>query len=60
MVLSGFKSSFLPFHEKQAYLRHASAELARYDDEGRLHTDSPSPISHGNGSSVHTSAGSAR
>src|SRR5262245_28430824 len=29
MVLSGFKSSFLPFHEKQAYIRHASAQLAR-------------------------------
>jgi adenosine deaminase len=36
MVLGGFKSSFLPFHEKQAYLRHTSAELARYDDDGRL------------------------
>jgi adenosine deaminase len=39
MVLSGFKSSFLPFHEKQAYLRRTSAELARYDDDGRLQGD---------------------
>jgi adenosine deaminase len=39
MVLSGFKSSFLPFHEKQAYLRRTSAELGRYDDDGRLHGD---------------------
>jgi adenosine deaminase len=41
MVLGGFKSSFLPFHEKQAYLRHASAELSRYDDDGRLIGDGP-------------------
>jgi adenosine deaminase len=42
MVLGGFKSSFLPFHEKQAYLRHASVELSRYDDEGRLRAE-PAP-----------------
>ncbi|MEN9580122.1 MAG: hypothetical protein RJA70_3131 [Pseudomonadota bacterium] len=34
MVLSGFKSSFLPFHEKRAMLRRVAAELARYDDNG--------------------------
>jgi adenosine deaminase len=34
MVLAGFKSSFLPFHEKQALMREVSAELARYDDHG--------------------------
>jgi adenosine deaminase len=33
IVLAGFKSAFLPFHEKQVYLRRASAELARYDDQ---------------------------
>jgi adenosine deaminase len=32
MVLSGFKSSFLPFHEKQALMRRVAQELARYDD----------------------------
>jgi len=38
IVLAGFKSSFLPFHEKQALLRRASAELAAYDDvTGELH-----------------------
>jgi len=35
MVLAGFKSSFLPFHEKQVYLRRVGAELARFDDAGR-------------------------
>jgi adenosine deaminase len=32
IVLSGFKSSFLPFHEKQALLRRTANELALYDD----------------------------
>jgi adenosine deaminase len=40
MVLAGFKSSFLPFHEKQAYLRHVGAELGRYDDQGNRRADS--------------------
>lgn len=39
MVLSGFKSSFLPFNEKQVYLRRVNAELSRYDDNGRLRAD---------------------
>jgi len=34
IVMAGFKSSFLPFHERQAYLRRAGQELARFDDEG--------------------------
>jgi adenosine deaminase len=36
MILSGFKSSFQPFHEKQAQLRKVASELARYDDCGVL------------------------
>jgi adenosine deaminase len=36
MILAGFKSSFQPFHEKQAMLRRVSAELDRYDDRGGL------------------------
>jgi adenosine deaminase len=36
MILSGFKSSFQPFHEKQAILRRVAAELDRYDDAGQL------------------------
>jgi adenosine deaminase len=34
MIMAGFKSSFLPFHERQEYLRRVGQELARYDDEG--------------------------
>jgi adenosine deaminase len=36
MILSGFKSSFQPFHEKQAALRRVGAELDKYDDDGVL------------------------
>ena len=36
MIVAGFKSSFQPFHEKQAQLRKVVAELCRYDDAGNL------------------------
>jgi adenosine deaminase len=36
MIVSGFKSSFRPFHEKQAALRRVVAELDRYADDGSL------------------------
>jgi adenosine deaminase len=36
MIVAGFKSSFQPFHEKQAMLRRVSSELSRYDDAGAL------------------------
>jgi len=45
MILAGFKSSFQPFHEKQAMLRRVSVELARYDDAGVMRaTLSPPPF----------------
>jgi adenosine deaminase len=34
MIMAGFKSSFLPFHERQGYLRRVGQELARFDDDG--------------------------
>ncbi|HEX2736308.1 MAG TPA: adenosine deaminase [Polyangiaceae bacterium] len=34
LVLAGFKSSFLPFHEKRALIRRVKAELQQYDDNG--------------------------
>lgn len=34
MIQAGFKSAFLPFHDKQAAMRSVAAELARYDDRG--------------------------
>ena len=33
IVISGFKSAFLPFHVKQQYLRHVSEELATFGDD---------------------------
>lgn len=39
LVTAGFKSAFLPFHDKQAALRKVSQELARYDDQGRPTAD---------------------
>jgi adenosine deaminase len=43
MILAGFKSSFQPFHEKQAMLRRVAAELDRYDDAGVTRTPSAAP-----------------
>jgi adenosine deaminase len=40
MIMAGFKSSFLPFHERQNYLRRVGQELARFDDEGNPRTPS--------------------
>ncbi|MBL4687425.1 MAG: adenosine deaminase [Nannocystaceae bacterium] len=39
VILNGFKSAFLPFHEKRRYLEAISAELARYTAE-KLNVDS--------------------
>jgi adenosine deaminase len=36
IILAGFKSSFQPFHERQAQLRRVAHELSRYDDSGAL------------------------
>jgi adenosine deaminase len=43
MIVAGFKSSFQPFHEKQALLRKVVAELFRYDDAGNLRDGAASP-----------------
>src|SRR6478609_3999621 len=43
MLLAGVKSSFQPFHEKQASMRRVAAELERYDDDGSLKA-APLPI----------------
>lgn len=36
IVIAGFKSAFLPFHDKQAAVRKVAAELAAYDDAGNF------------------------
>ncbi len=43
MIVAGFKSSFQPFHEKQAALRRVGVELDKYDDNGALRSVS-SPL----------------
>jgi adenosine deaminase len=43
IIVAGFKSSFQPFHEKQAMLRKVTAELDRYDDDGQLKAISATP-----------------
>jgi adenosine deaminase len=45
IIVSGFKSAFRPFHEKQAALRRVTAEIERFDDDGRLRPDAPTPSS---------------
>jgi adenosine deaminase len=42
IVLAGFKSSFLPFHVKQEYLRRASIELQRFKEDGTIDEVAPS------------------
>src|SRR4051812_482430 len=44
MILAGFKSSFQPFHEKQAMIRRVIAELERYDDDGVQQAPSAAPV----------------
>jgi adenosine deaminase len=34
MIVAGFKSAFLPFHDKQAALRRVTAELAEFNEQG--------------------------
>lgn len=36
IILSGFKSAFLPFHDKQAILRRVNRELSQRGDLGKL------------------------
>ena len=43
LIISGFKSSFQPFHERQAQLRRVARELARYDANGAVRAESIPP-----------------
>ena len=40
MIMAGFKSSFLPFHERRGHLRRVGQELARFDDDGNARVPS--------------------
>ncbi len=41
LIVAGFKSSFLPFHIKQGYLRHLSQDLPRFSEDGQIAPPSP-------------------
>ena len=47
IVTAGFKSAFLPFHVKQAYLRRVSDELKRFHSDGTITPPPPEPSSIG-------------
>ncbi|MBK8257589.1 MAG: adenosine deaminase [Polyangiaceae bacterium] len=49
MIVAGFKSSFLPFHIKQQYLRRIAEELTRFSDDGQVKP--PTPPTSGRGRS---------
>lgn len=36
VILAGFKSSFMPFHVKQEYLRQVSLDLRRFHEDGTI------------------------
>ncbi len=46
IILSGFKSAFLPFHVKQQYLRKVSEELAAFPDDEPMPVHTPSSTLH--------------
>ena len=46
VVLAGFKSSFLPFHVKQEYLRRTSLELERFHEDGTIDDELPAIAYH--------------
>jgi adenosine deaminase len=39
--VAGFKSSFLPFHIKQSYLRQLTQDLPRFCEDGQITPPSP-------------------
>jgi adenosine deaminase len=43
MILAGFKSAFMPFHVKQAYMRRVTEELGRFSDDGQVKAPPPAP-----------------
>ena len=47
MILAGFKSTFLPFHIKQSYLRHVAQDLQRFSEDGKI-APPPAPTSQRN------------
>jgi adenosine deaminase len=46
LVVAGFKSAFLPFHIKQAYLRRVTQELERFHPDGTIAPAPPEQAHH--------------
>jgi adenosine deaminase len=36
VVLNGFKAAFLPFHQRQDYVRRIALELSHYHEDGTI------------------------
>jgi len=47
IIVAGFKSSFLPFHVKQAYLRRVTDELERFQADGTIRPPAGPPSAKG-------------
>jgi len=53
IVLNGFKAAFLPFHQRQDYVRRIADELSHFHDDGTI---TPPRPSHGEGSALENAA----
>jgi adenosine deaminase len=49
VIIAGFKSAFLPFHVKQAYLRRVVEELDRFSADGHVKALTAAPSTPGRG-----------
>jgi adenosine deaminase len=47
VIIAGFKSAFLPFHVKQAYLRRVVEELDRFSADGHVKAQAAAPSAPG-------------
>ena len=46
VVVAGFKSAFLPFHVKPAYLRRVTQDLTRFHADGTIAPEAPEASAH--------------
>jgi adenosine deaminase len=50
VILNGFKAAFLPFHQRQDYVRRIVEELKNFRDDGSVAPEAPAPAEPRNGS----------
>ncbi|MFO0590626.1 MAG: adenosine deaminase [Polyangiaceae bacterium] len=55
MLVAGFKSSFLPFHIKQQYLRRITEDLMRFSEDGQIKPPPPAASGRGRPEWAHAS-----